>query len=77
MTYSLHCVAAGALMSRFRLLKSIICFLGVVCPAAILLALPLRWRICSSACSRVMVGFGVKGEGEAASGMVVVTVWVV
>ena len=65
---------AGALISLRSSPKSIICFLGVVWPAAMLLARPLRWRICSSASSRDMVALGVNvaGLGIAASGTEIV-----
>lgn len=47
----------GALTSLLS--TAVIGLLGVPNPAAILLALPLLCRICSSACSRVSVALGV------------------
>lgn len=51
-------LSAGALMSLLPATPSNICFLGVACPIATLLALPLLSRICSNAASRSMVPSG-------------------
>ena len=72
-----HHTRPGALISLLNSATSTILFLGVPFPAAILLARPLRCRICSKASSRLMppgvAGAGVKG-GSSFRGTVTVFV---